>query len=98
MAAGTYGMEKPNVAPGWEIEGGARYMFSSGRAQWEQAFPATPTWFSSSKLTWNNMQSNSSELFGRVDNLFDLHYQNPTGFLAPGLGVFGGIRVATRVN
>jgi vitamin B12 transporter len=35
------------------------------------------------------------KLFGRVDNLFNLHYQNPTGFLAPGLGVFGGIRVAT---
>ena len=24
------------AASGWEIEGGARYMFSSGRAQWEQ--------------------------------------------------------------
>jgi vitamin B12 transporter len=35
------------------------------------------------------------KLFGRVDNLFNLHYQNPTGFLAPGLGVFGGIRLAT---
>ncbi len=35
------------------------------------------------------------KLFARVDNLFNLHYQNPTGFLAPGLGVFGGIRVAS---
>jgi vitamin B12 transporter len=35
------------------------------------------------------------KVFGRVDNLFNLHYQNPTGFLAPGLGVFGGIRVAS---
>jgi vitamin B12 transporter len=26
-----------------------------------------------------------------------LHYQNPTGFLAPGLGIFGGIRVASDV-
>jgi vitamin B12 transporter len=34
------------------------------------------------------------KLFGRVDNLFNLHYQNPTGFLEPGLGVFGGIRFA----
>jgi outer membrane cobalamin receptor len=31
----------------------------------------------------------------RVDNLFNLHYQNPTGFLAPGFGIFGGIRVAS---
>jgi vitamin B12 transporter len=35
------------------------------------------------------------KLFARVDNLFDRRYQNPTGFLAPGLGVFGGIRVAS---
>jgi vitamin B12 transporter len=35
------------------------------------------------------------KVFGRVDNLFNLHYQNPTGFLAPGLGVFGGVRFAS---
>ncbi|MBU6456891.1 MAG: TonB-dependent receptor [Bradyrhizobium sp.] len=35
------------------------------------------------------------KLFGRIDNLFDLHYQNPTGYLAPGLGVFGGVRFAS---
>ena len=31
-------------------------------------------------------------LFGRVDNLLNEHYQDPTGFLRPGLGVFGGVR------
>ena len=31
-------------------------------------------------------------VFGRVDNLFDRHYQNPVGFLQPALGVFAGIR------
>jgi len=31
-------------------------------------------------------------LFGRVDNLFDRHYENPVGFLQPGIGVFAGIR------
>lgn len=35
------------------------------------------------------------KVFARVDNLFDVRYQNPTGFLAPSLGVFGGIRVAS---
>jgi vitamin B12 transporter len=35
------------------------------------------------------------KLFGRIDNLANVHYQNPTGFLAPGLGVFGGIRFAS---
>ncbi len=32
--------------------------------------------------------------FARIDNLLDRHYQNPTGFLRPGLGVFGGIKLA----
>jgi vitamin B12 transporter len=31
-------------------------------------------------------------VFGRVDNLFDRHYENPVGFLQPALGVFAGIR------
>jgi vitamin B12 transporter len=35
------------------------------------------------------------KIFGRVDNAFNVHYQNPTGFLQPSLGVFGGIRVAS---
>lgn len=39
--------------------------------------------------------SDQVKVFGRVDNLFNTHYQNPTGFLAPGLGVFGGIRIAS---
>jgi vitamin B12 transporter len=33
-------------------------------------------------------------VFGRVDNLFDKRYENPVGFLVPGLGAFGGIRVS----
>jgi vitamin B12 transporter len=35
------------------------------------------------------------KVFGRIDNLANVHYQNPNGFLAPGLGVFGGIRFAS---
>jgi vitamin B12 transporter len=35
------------------------------------------------------------KIFGRVDNLFNVHYQNPTGFLQPGLGIYGGMRVAS---
>jgi vitamin B12 transporter len=31
-------------------------------------------------------------LFGRIDNLFNERYQNPTGFLRPGLGIFCGVR------
>lgn len=32
-------------------------------------------------------------LYTRVDNLFDRRYQEPIGFLQPGLGVYGGVRV-----
>jgi vitamin B12 transporter len=35
------------------------------------------------------------KIFGRVDNLFNIRYQNPTGFLQPSLGVFGGVRLAS---
>ncbi|MFJ5370291.1 TonB-dependent receptor plug domain-containing protein [Bosea sp. CER48] len=33
-------------------------------------------------------------VFGRVDNLFDKRWENPVGFLVPGFGAFGGIKVA----
>jgi vitamin B12 transporter len=35
-------------------------------------------------------------VFGRIDNLFNQHYQNPTGFERPGFGIYRGIRVAKR--
>ncbi|MGA2892247.1 MAG: outer membrane beta-barrel protein [Xanthobacteraceae bacterium] len=72
---------------GWEIVGGSRYMFSSGREQWEQAFANAPTWFSSSKLTWNNLNSNSAELFGRVDTPWNVFV---SGFIGAGDTVRGG--------
>jgi len=34
-------------------------------------------------------------VFGRVDNLFNRHYESPVGFDQMGIGVYGGIRVAT---
>jgi vitamin B12 transporter len=38
--------------------------------------------------------SDKLTLFGRVDNLFDKRYENPVGFLVPGLSAFGGLRFA----
>lgn len=31
-------------------------------------------------------------VFGRIDNLFDKRYENPVGFLVPGLSAFAGLR------
>lgn len=33
-------------------------------------------------------------MFGRIDNLFDRHYQDPVGFLRPSIGAFAGLRAA----
>jgi vitamin B12 transporter len=46
-------------------------------------------------LTGDYAVDDQIKVFARVDNLFNLHYQNPTGFLEPGLGIFGGIRFAS---
>ncbi len=37
-----------------------------------------------------------TSIFGRIDNLFNKHHQNPVGFEQPGFGIFGGVRVASR--
>jgi outer membrane receptor protein involved in Fe transport len=37
---------------------------------------------------------NGLTAYAWIDNLFDRHYQDPIGFLRPGLGVFAGLRVA----
>lgn len=34
-----------------------------------------------------------TKAFARIDNLLDRRYQNPTGFLRPGLGVIGGLEI-----
>ena len=36
-------------------------------------------------------------LFGRIDNLFNVKYEDPSGFLRPGLGVFGGVKITEDV-
>lgn len=37
--------------------------------------------------------SRNVELYGRLENVFDLDYENTSGFEAAGFGVFGGVRV-----
>ena len=46
-------------------------------------------------LAGDYLVNDQIRIFGRVDNLFNLHYQNPTGFLQPGFGIFGGVRLAS---
>ena len=44
-------------------------------------------------LAGNFDVTNRLSVFARVDNLFDRHYQNPSGFLQPSFGAFAGIKV-----
>lgn len=46
-------------------------------------------------LAVNYDVSETVSVFGRIDNLFDRRYENPTGFLGPGLAVYGGVRLTT---
>ncbi|MBO0765544.1 MAG: TonB-dependent receptor [Hyphomicrobiaceae bacterium] len=58
--------------------------------------PVTAPGFTIVNVAANYKIDDHMSLFGRVDNLFDLHYQDPTGFERPGLGVFVGIRLTNR--
>jgi vitamin B12 transporter len=44
-------------------------------------------------LAANYVVDKNLTVFGRIDNLFNVQYQDPTGFLRPGFGVFAGLRV-----
>ena len=45
-------------------------------------------------VTANYMPKKWLTLYARIDNLFNDIYQNPVGFLQPGFGAYGGLRVS----
>jgi vitamin B12 transporter len=47
-------------------------------------------------LAADYMVNENLKVFGRIDNLFNEQYQDPTGFMRPGFAVFGGMRLANR--
>jgi vitamin B12 transporter len=53
--------------------------------------------FTTVNLAANYKASDRITLFGRIDNLFNVKYEDPAGFLRPGFGVFAGVRVDTSV-
>jgi opacity protein-like surface antigen len=76
----------PSWAPGWAVEGGARYWFSSGRFQKDIAngnFGDMNPTQNVSRLTWDNLTGHSGELFARVDS--------PWNFFVKGFAGGGGI-------
>lgn len=51
--------------------------------------------FATVNLAINYDVNENVAVFGRIDNLFDKRYENPTGFLGGGLAVYGGVRLTT---
>jgi opacity protein-like surface antigen len=71
----------PPVTSAWDIEGGMRYMYSWGRAQWETGDRAE-----GSRLTWYNLATNSAEIYGRVDTPWNVFVN---GFVGVGSTMSG---------
>jgi outer membrane receptor protein involved in Fe transport len=46
-------------------------------------------------LPANYVYNDQVTLFGRIDNLLNVQYQDPIGFMRPGLGIFGGVRLTS---
>jgi opacity protein-like surface antigen len=71
-------------APGWELETGVRYMYSWGQFHKDLGQSATngsPTISSISRLTYDDMRTNSGEFFARLDSPWDFFIK---GFIGGG--------------
>jgi opacity protein-like surface antigen len=83
-------LKAPRLATsGWEIEGGARYMYSLGRTYAAEGAQTAggPIWYDGSKVTWDKQTTNSAELFGRVDSPLNVFV---SGFVGVGDTTGGG--------
>jgi opacity protein-like surface antigen len=69
--------------PGWEIEGGARYWYSTSNFQSSNG--STPNTLVSN-LSYNGMTGHSGEIFGRVDSPYSLFAK---GFVGAGITTSG---------
>ena len=91
--AATMPLQAPALAPvsGWEAEAGTRYMYSWGRFQKDQGSglangTSVPNGIVTSRLTYNDLQTNSSELFGRVESPWNVFLKGYVGVGQTGRG------------
>jgi opacity protein-like surface antigen len=92
-SAATMPLKAPASAPvsGWEAEAGARYMYSWGRFQKDHGTgfasgAGAPDGVVTSRLTYNDVQSNASELFGRVETPSNVFLKGVVGAGQTGRG------------
>jgi vitamin B12 transporter len=50
--------------------------------------------FTAVNVSANYELTHQLTLYGRINNLFDEHYQDPFGFLRPSIGFFGGVKAS----
>ena len=91
--AATMPIKAPAFAPvsGWEGEAGARYMYSLGRFQKDQNAgfadgTSFPNGIVTSRLTYDDLRTNSSELFGRVESPWNVFLKGYVGAGQTGSG------------
>lgn len=84
--AATMPLKLPFFAPvsAWEAEAGARYMYSWGRFQKDHDFgfangTSVPNGIVTSRLTYNGLQTDSSELFGRIESPWNVFLKGYVG-------------------
>ena len=68
------------------------YAGSSADIGRESFLPVTLPSYVTMNISANYALSDMFTLYGRVDNLFDERYQNPSGFMQPGQGFYVGIK------
>jgi TonB dependent receptor len=49
--------------------------------------------YTTARLAAEYVLNDNWTLFGRIENLFNEQYEDPAGFLRPGFGIFGGVRL-----
>ena len=77
----------------WSLDGTVLYVGSWVDGNRDFSIPRlTAPAYTTVNLAVNYALVRNLGIFGRVDNLFDRHYQDPVGFLHPALGVFLGVR------
>jgi opacity protein-like surface antigen len=86
-------LKAPALAPvsGWEAEAGARAMYSWGRFQKDHGTgfadgTSVPSGIVNSRITYNDLQTNSSELFGRVESPWNVFLKGYVGVGQTGHG------------
>jgi opacity protein-like surface antigen len=93
-------------APGWQLEGGARYWMTSGRFQWDNAAPLTSPQVLESRLTYAGLAARPGELYARVDTPVGIFVKGNAGVgkVTDGFmndedwGIFGAISYSNTLS